>query len=230
MPHFLEVESVTKGGDRRLSKEAQDLDDHLRGVASDLGPSNGGKKRRPWKVTFLFLILLMAAIGVLFAVIFQPELFTSQSEPLDASGTESTVTDQDSAPSEPTSDTAGSIADGSIIGTWDMYWTNANKSENVGFTVRFLDDEFGTIEFPYDDSAYDGTFDVVGDQISFGFARDLGSGGDTHAVWDVFEGTMIGPDEVHGEWMREQWSCTPDADCTIEGPPLPFDSRLVRQP
>jgi hypothetical protein len=76
-------------------------------VASDLGPSNGGKKRRPWKVTFLFLIFLMAAIGVLFAVIFQPELFTSQAEPLDASGTESTVTDQGPASSEPNSSTEG---------------------------------------------------------------------------------------------------------------------------
>lgn len=91
---LVEGELVTDDGDRRLSEEAQDLDDHLRGVASDLGLPRIKKKRRPWKVTFLFLILLMAAIGILFVVIFQPDLLTSRSESLDASGTEPTVADQ----------------------------------------------------------------------------------------------------------------------------------------
>ena len=43
--------------------------------------------------------------GILLVLIFKPDLLSSQSEPLDGSGTESAVTDQDAGSSEPTSGT-----------------------------------------------------------------------------------------------------------------------------
>lgn len=220
---------MTDDGDHRLSKEAQDLDDRLRGVASDLGVSDVKKKRKPkrkpWKVTFLFLIFLMAAIGVLYAVIFEPDLFTSQSEALVRDGAVVYADDQGAASNEQSSETAGPIG-----GTWAMYWTNIEGNENVGFTLRFMDDEYGTVEFPYDDRAYDGRWDINGDQISFGFARDFDGPSGSVTEWSSFEGTLVKPDLITGNWLRDDWSCTPDDGCSTKPVPKSSDSRLVRQP
>lgn len=217
---------MTNDGDRRLSREAQDLDDHLRGVASDLGPSNGGKKRRPWKVTFLFLILLMAAIGVLFVVIFQPELFTSQSEPLDASGAESAVTDQGAAPSEPTSDTAGSIS-----GTWAMYWTNSEGNESPAFTITFKGTDTGTLEILNDDTETETSFTIEDDKVEFLFTRTMRTDPATVLEESSFRGTLTGADSIVGEWGRQNWECwtDPNPGCRTMPNWDWYPARLVRQ-
>ena len=217
---------MTNGGDRRLSKEAQDLDDHLRGVASDLGPSDVRKKRRPWKVTFLFLIFLMAAIGVLFAVIFQPSLFTSQSEPLDASGTESTVTDQAAASSESTSDPEGPIS-----GTWVMYWTNSLGNENPAFTITFKGTDTGTLEIHEDTTETETSFIVEGDKVEFLFTRTMTTDPATVLEESSFLGTLTGADSIVGEWGRQDWECwvDPNPGCRTTPNWDWYPSRLVRQ-
>ncbi len=222
---LVEVESVTDGGDRRLSEDAQDLDDHLRGVASDLGLPGIKKKRRPWKVTFLFLIFLMAAIGVLFAVIFQPDLFTSQSEPLDASGTESTVTDQGAASSESASD-----AEGSISGTWAMYWTNDAGSENQAFTITFTGTDTGTLEIHNDETESQTSFTVEGEKVEFEFTRTMSTDIDDVLEESSFLGTLAGADLIVGDWGRQDWKCWPDPNAGCRTTPNWdwYPSRLVR--
>lgn len=219
----MEVALTASGDHQPLSDEAQDLDDHARGLVSDLTDFNV-RKRIPTRLGFLGLLLLMVAIAVLVLVITKPDIFTDQSEASGGSSTEAGAADQSSASSA--ADVAG---EGPIGGTWDMYVTNSQGNENVAFTLRFLDDEYGTIEFPYDELAYSGTWDIDGDQISFGFARDFDASYDSVTEWSAFEGTLVGSDLILGEWFRDDWSCAPDEGCSIEPEPVGYSARLVRQ-
>ena len=217
---------MTNDGDRHLSPEEKVVDSHHRTMESDLRPSDG--RRKPGSCMFAILwtgLTFTAAFGLLFVINTRLDLLASDSEPLNASDTESAVADQGAASNEQSSETAGPIR-----GTWAMYWTNIEGNEKVGFTLRFMDDEYGTVEFPYDDRAYDGRWDINGDQISFGFARDFDGPSGSVTEWSSFEGTLVKPDLITGNWLRDDWSCTPDDGCSTKPVPTSSDSRLVRQP
>ncbi len=228
---FLEGELVTDDGDRRLSEDAQDLDDHLRGLASDLGPSDVRKKPTHYRRNLLWLAPLLAAIAILLVVIPKPDLLTRQSEPLDASGTESTVADQGAASSvsisdttEPTSDTAGPIS-----GTWAMYWTNSEGSETQAFAITFTGSDTGTLEIYEDDTEVDATFKVDGDRVVFEFTRTFKVPIGDWPEKSTFKGTLTGRNDMTGKWARQGWECwsAPDAGCkTTEW--SRHDSRLIR--
>lgn len=222
----LEVALLADDGKQPLSEDAANLDDHARGLISDLTDFNV-RKRKPSRFSLLWLLLIVVAIAVLMLVITRPALFTSRSQTPNAANTDLTAADQASTASD-----SGLADAGPISGTWDMYWTNVNGDESVGFVVRFTDDEYGTIDFPYDERAYDAVFDMTGDQVSFGFARDFDVPSGTLTEWSSFEGTLVTPDEIRGEWLRDDWECwsDPNAGCKKKVEPAHYPSRLVRQP
>ena len=229
---FLEAGLAKRGGDRSLSKEAEDLDGHARDLISDLTEfdvrsdkqahsSNLSKRLWVAALALVVLFILFVLAGLLFFDVGSSE---SNAEVVaDPAGV--TTAEGDSGPR-----VAGPDASEPTSGTWDMYWTNIEGNESVGFTLRFIDDEYGTVEFPYDDRAYDGTWDINGDQISFGFARDFDGPGWSVTAWSAFEGTLDKPDLLLGTGLRDDGSCTPDDGCSTNPGPARSDSRLVRKP
>ena len=122
-------------------------------------------------------------------------------------------------------------SEGPLSGTWDMYWTNIEGNERVGFTVRFVGGQTGSVEILEDDTEYDATFQVNGDQVRFTFTRvfDLPTG--DWPETSVFEGTLTSDDRMIGQWERQDWSCEPGRDpvCKYGDEPTRFPSRLVRK-
>lgn len=171
------------------------------------------------------MLLSGLIIGSAIGLVSELEVFEDGSEAPSDSGTTTTVADQGAASNEQSTGAAGPTS-----GTWDMYWTNAEGNESVGFTLRFMDDEYGTVEFPDDDRAYDGTWDINGERISFGIARDFDGPDWSVTEWSSFEGTLVNPDLITGNWLRDDWSCTPGDGCSTKPVPAESDSRLVRQP
>ena len=122
-------------------------------------------------------------------------------------------------------------SEGLLSGTWDMYFTNSEGTESIGFTVRFIGADAGTVEILEDTTVRDASFDVDGDQVRFTFTRvfDLPTG--DWPETSVFEGTLTGDDRMIGEWERQDWSCEPGRDpvCKYGEKPTKFRSRLVRK-
>ena len=216
-------------GDRPLSEAAEAMDNHGRGLITDLTDFKvrkpEGKKRRPWQVTLLFVVFLLVAIGFLLLLITRPEWITSQSEPLNASGTESTVTDQSAASSGPISDTAGPIS-----GTWAMYWTNDDDKESLAFTIAFKGTDTGTLEILEDTTVSKTSFTIEGDKVEFEFTRAMTTAIDTVLEEDSFLGTLTGADFIVGEWGRQDWECWPDPNAGCRTTPnwYWYPSRLIR--
>ena len=224
---------MTDDGDRRLSPEEEVVDFHRRAMESDLRPSDGRKKPGSCMFNILWSGLILAAgFGLLFVIITRLDLFASDSEPLNASGTESTATDQGAASSEPTSSTEGSISDtaGPISGTWAMYWTNVKKSENQAFTITFTGSDTGTLEILNDDTEFDTTFQVDGDEVMFEFTRTFEVPIGDWPEKSYFVGVLKGRNEMTGEWARQGWECWPDPDagCASEVEWSRYPSRLIR--
>lgn len=217
-------------GDRPLSEEAEDLDDHARDLVSDLTEFDVRSDRQEHSSNLSKWLLILAAVLVLVFLLLSltGSIWAGDEDGSEApsdSGTATTVADQGGASNEQSSETAGPTS-----GTWEMYWTNIEGNERVAFTLRFMDDEYGTVEFPYDDKPYDARWDINGNQISFGFARDFDGPGWSVTEWSSFEGTLVNPDLITGNWLRDDWSCAPDDGCSKGPVPSKFDSRLVRQP
>ncbi len=203
-----------------LSKEAEALDGHARNLISDLTDldvrSSKPKKKRPISTWMIALIGLLIIVTIVFAVFYNPK------DP-DGAGAAATTTATGSAGADPS---------GPLAGTWDMYWTNSEGVERKGFTIRFIGAETGTVEILEDATEYGTEFTLDGDTLWFTFTRvfDLDTG-----EWpetSVFEGTLSGSGEITGEWERQDWSCSPDADppCSYGPKPLYFPARLVGQP
>jgi hypothetical protein len=228
-------------GERPLSEAAEALDDHGRRLITDLTDFKvekpKGKKPRSCMFTILWSGLVLAAtFGLLYVLSDRLDLLSGEFEPLDASGTESTVTEQAS-----TTSTAGTaILDSSdannLKGTWAMYWTNANGSENQAFTIRFDGGDKGTLEILNDDTEFDTTFRFDGDRVWFTFTRifDIEISDSQTIKWPeirIFEGSFHGLDEISGEWAREDWDCVPDRDtpCKYHEDAVGDPARLVRE-
>ena len=223
---FLEVALTPDDGNPPLSGAAEDLDDHARGLVSDLTDFDV-RKHKPkrlsdltnWRIGMAFFLLVVA---IVVAVLY-------------ASGTLDPGPAFTGAPADvvsPTMSVVNSDGDGPVGGTWIMDWTNVNGIENHAFTVVFAGTDTGTVEILGDDTVHDGAFRLKGDQISFTFSRtfDLPTGDWSEA--SEFEGTLVDADKILGVWTRQDWSCAPDDDppCTYGPEPIGFSSRLVRQP
>lgn len=230
---ILEGEVAADAGETRPSEQAQSPNGHPRESASDLGPL-GIPKNSGCLVKTLWagFLLLIGFVSIAYILSDKVDIGWGGSEASNDSAVVSTVADPGAASTGSASDAEGSASDsaGPTSGTWDLYWTNAEGNERVGFTLRFMDDEYGTVEFPYDDRAYAGTWDITGDRISFGFARDFDGPDWSVTEWSSFEGTLVNPDLITGNWLRDDWSCAPDDGCSTKPVPAKSDSRLVRQP
>jgi hypothetical protein len=236
----LEAESVTDDGNRRLGEEAQNIDDDLRGVVSNLTEFDVRKhKRSPLKSTNWLILAMVFAIAFLVLIIgfglrlFEP-LYDRWSDP--GGAVTGSPADLVSTASSLAPDIASSDAEGPLSGTWAMYWTNVNGSENQAFTIRFDGDDRGTIEIFNDDTEFDTHFRFDGDLVWFTFTRvfEIEISDSQTVNWpeiSTFEGTFTGADEISGEWAREGWDCVPDRDppCQYRPDAVGDPSRLVRQ-
>jgi len=209
-----------------LSEEAENLDDHARGLISDLTeldvrrpkprPANGRK-------SLVFLILLVVALVALF--LFGFGVLRPGWKPAEV---ESTVR------ADTGTSVAGSGTDGPLSGTWDVYWTNSDGEENQAFTIRFVGADAGTVEFV--EGAYevmDATFEVNGDQVAFAFTRIFNQADGDWPEASTFEGTLTAAGRIVGEWTRQNWSCAADlsgkSTCRYEPDLARYPSRLVRR-
>lgn len=230
---FLEARLAKHDGDRPLSKKAEDLDEHARDLVSDLTEFDvrSSKQAQSINLSKRLWVAALALVVIFMLLVLSGFRFTDVgfSEPHDEEMVEEpagvATAAEDSGPGVASPDASELTS-----GTWDMYWTNIEGDESVGFVLRFMDDEYGTLEFPDDKNAYDGRWDLDGDQISFGFARDFDGSGWSVTEWSAFEGTLVNPDLIIGTWLRDDWSCTPDDGCSTKPVPSESDSRLVRQP
>lgn len=231
----LEAWLANHDGDRPVRRSKRQIEDDIRDKISDLTPFDvrTHRKRRPANLSKRLWVAALALVA-LFILFVIPLIWhgpiAGSSDPSDTPVADSPGAATSAQSSDPSNASPG--PDGSITGTWDMYWTNPNGVENVGFILRFLDDEYGTLEAPYDDLVHDGTYDVDGDQISFGFARDFEVPSGIMTEWSAFEGTLVGPDEIRGKWFRDDWECWPEpnAGCKTAEDLIGQPSRLVRRP
>lgn len=210
---------MPRNGETPLSEEARDLDDHARGLTSDLTDHDVRRRFSDlsiWRVVVAaFLLIVAIVMGVTYA---------TRSTDSEAVTNESAQTLAD------TSEPPGLTTHGSLSGTWNMFATGADGNERPAFTVQFVGEDRGTVEILEDTTEFDATFELKGDQVSFTFTRifDLDTG--DWAETSVFAGTLVGDNEILGEYVREDWACLPDRDspCAYEPEPLRFPSRLDR--
>jgi hypothetical protein len=184
----------------------------------------------------LMLILYLAALGVAG----RNDGTTTATQP---SVPQSSVTQPDDAapvvpagPGEstsgPISGTEGSISStaGPISGTWAMYWTNSKGSESQGFTIRFTGGDTGTLEILEDDTEFNTTFEVEGDQVMFEFTRTFQVPIGDWPEKSYFVGVLTGRNDMSGEWARQGWECwaKPVAGCASEVEWSRYPSHLIR--
>lgn len=228
---MVEGELVTDDGETRPSGEAQTPDGHPRENASEPGPSDAPKKSG-CLVKYIRALLIGTAVGLvgLAAVVgLELELFAGGSEASNDSAAASTVADPGAASAGSDSDTEGSPSDaaGPISGTWAMYWTNSEGSENQAFTITFTGSDTGRLEIHNDDTESETSFTVDGDQVRFKFTRTHKTATGNWPEGSTFEGALTGPDAMVGVWARQGWECSPDG-CKHTGEWSQHPSRLVR--
>jgi hypothetical protein len=145
--------------------------------------------------------------------------------------------DEPSVAASTTPSTTSPASAGALSGTWDMYATNSEGHDRQVFTVRFVGADSGTIDILNDDAEYDTVFRLLDDgKVWFTFTRifpfkPTNSPAIEWTEISVFEGTFVGPDEISGEWARDDWDCVPDRDppCEYKTDATGAPSRLARQ-
>jgi hypothetical protein len=231
----VEVELASDGRDRPLSKEVQEHADffsesyaaqeELAGRKKPEKPSGERKWPSWWRNPLFWLALIVLMVWVVFGT-------NAAQWPWDTS--------EPAAPTDEPSTTVSTTSPanaGPLSGTWDMYATNSAGHDRQVFTVQFAGTDSGTVDILNDDTEYDTVFRLLdGGKVWFTFTRGFPFKPDNSPAieWpeiSVFEGTFVGPDEISGEWAREDWDCVPDRDppCQYRPDAVGDPSRLVRQ-
>jgi len=229
-------------GDQSFSEEAQRFDNHARDLISDLTEFDVRKDEQSHKQetgsrpptelrAWLRLLVLIGSTAALFFAIFVA-YFLARSNDSDGVDAESPVVVSTSAaipaPAEganmPPGSEPGTTAftgTGELSGVWEMSWfTSTGDYGRGGFTLVFEGTNSGTINLLNDDYEYDTAFGLDGNDVWFAFTRDFGTGGVVAPPGNVagrslFKGSFVGPDEIEGLWIRDDWSCDPDGNCEV---------------
>jgi hypothetical protein len=209
----LEVESMTDDGDRRLSEDAQDLGVHPREVGSNLGASDVPKNPKSCLYRILWAGLAIAlGVGCLVVLIARLDRATDPSEPLNASGTESTSTTSPVGPGESTAtldasrcDTADEVAVEAWQFTEGEVFYGVGEDYDYWFLCLYGDGVAGRIR-PIWDKAIGNTYVITGDTYRFesNWPTLFEPLGTEYLSTRVFEMTRTG-DVLEGEVVWIGW-------------------------